>query len=311
MTEIVETYQFGPDLVVDEQAGMIRNCKVLGGKSLNGRTYSDSVMREAVSLYEGAKVNLNHDLGPRNFEDRFGRLTKTRFVEGDGIRADLQFNIHHPAAKPFIWWAKNDPRGIGLSHQVFGRSSRQDDGTEMVEKIEEVRSVDIVADPATTNGLFESQRKEMPEMSIKELTVEQLAKERPDLVKALTERQVNQDELQKLRQQNKDLSEQIGKVQAEQKQAKKEADRLKMAEEAGLKAEKMTDVFRRILMSADDSDVAQLIDDRVLLIGHHQESDEEPVSSRKTEGADKTGDRPWSEQDSQSFINSFRRFRTG
>jgi hypothetical protein len=44
---------------------------------------------------------------------------------------------------------------VGLSHNVEARTSRHD-GQTIVEQILRVNSVDLVADPATTRGLFES-----------------------------------------------------------------------------------------------------------------------------------------------------------
>jgi hypothetical protein len=44
---------------------------------------------------------------------------------------------------------------VGLSHDAVGTGYTKD-GVFQVQKVIEVKSVDIVADPATTQGLFEA-----------------------------------------------------------------------------------------------------------------------------------------------------------
>lgn len=45
---------------VDRDSGVIRGVKLIGFESKNGRTYPPSVLKGAVHLYEGAKVNIDH-----------------------------------------------------------------------------------------------------------------------------------------------------------------------------------------------------------------------------------------------------------
>ena len=47
------------------------------------------------------------------------------------------------------------PENVGFSHNVEAKTSRRADRV-VVEAITRVQSVDLVADPATTRGLFES-----------------------------------------------------------------------------------------------------------------------------------------------------------
>ncbi|MCS7306263.1 MAG: hypothetical protein NZ602_14290 [Thermoguttaceae bacterium] len=146
-------------LRVDRQAGLIRGVKVLGLKSRNGRVYLPEALQEAVHLYEGAKVNINHSAsltpGPRDYRDRLGVLRQAVFRQEEGIFADLRFNPKHPLAEQLAWDAEHCPDNVGLSHHVEARLSRRD-GQTVVEAILRVHSVDVVADPATSQGLFES-----------------------------------------------------------------------------------------------------------------------------------------------------------
>ena len=55
-----EDVSAGLDARVDRQAGVIRGVRVLGRISKNGREYTAEAVRNAVGLYEGRAVNLDH-----------------------------------------------------------------------------------------------------------------------------------------------------------------------------------------------------------------------------------------------------------
>lgn len=135
----------------------VPGCKILGFKSRNNRTYTREALIKAAHKYEGCKVNLDHNTGtdPRKFSERFGRMVNVR-MQNDGLYGDLQFNPAHPLAEAFKWWIKNDPTAIGLSHNATAEVQNTATGGELVTEIRDVDSVDLVADPATTQGLFES-----------------------------------------------------------------------------------------------------------------------------------------------------------
>ncbi|NLE39818.1 MAG: hypothetical protein GX621_17500, partial [Pirellulaceae bacterium] len=156
----------GVTMRVDRHAGVLRGVKVLGPRSRNGRTYLDEAMRQAVSLYEGAKVNVNHPkadpLAARDYRDRIGNLRNVVVRVGEGLFADFHFNPKHALAEQLIWDAQHAPENVGFSHNVLARTARRGDQT-VVEAITQVQSVDLVADPATTQGLFESVAKSAAE----------------------------------------------------------------------------------------------------------------------------------------------------
>lgn len=144
----------GLNLHVDGQKAVISGVKVLGTESANGRTYRPEALAAAVKLYEAKPVNIDHlDGGRRSYRDRIGRLMNVR-VGPDGIYADLAVNPKHPLAEQLLWDAEHAPENVGLSHDARGRTVVRD-GRVIVEAIESVRSVDLVAEPATTRGLYE------------------------------------------------------------------------------------------------------------------------------------------------------------
>ncbi|GAB4133071.1 MAG: hypothetical protein Kow0040_14860 [Thermogutta sp.] len=144
----------GTSLRVDREAGVIRGVKVLGALSANGRIYSADAMTEAVKLYNGKPINVDHiDGGRRSYRDRIGRLTNVEFREG-GLFGDLLVNPKHPLAEQLFWDAEHCPENVGLSHDARGKTVVRG-GKVIVESIEAVRSVDLVAEPATTKSLYE------------------------------------------------------------------------------------------------------------------------------------------------------------
>jgi hypothetical protein len=174
---------------VDRAAGIIRGVKLLGLSSRNGRRYRDDALGAARELYEGAKVNINHPKGhplsPRDYQDRLGVIRGVEFRAGSGLFGDLHFNPNHALSEQLIWDAEHAPQNVGLSHNVLARTAR--DGNEtVVEAITKVQSIDLVADPATTSGLYEhvaASTGEPPVTTIASLTLEELRRQRPDLVR--------------------------------------------------------------------------------------------------------------------------------
>jgi len=149
---------------VDTEAGIIYGVKVLGPRSRNGRVYEDAAIRKALPLYEGVTVNINHvrpDLKTgahveRPMQDRWGVLRNVRYKEGS-IYADLHYIKSHPMTQQLVEAAQRFPEIFGLSHDAGG-DEQLIDGERRVVEMYEVKSVDVVADPATNEGLFESYR---------------------------------------------------------------------------------------------------------------------------------------------------------
>ncbi len=157
---LVPLFEFvvSPCARVDRDAGVIRDVKVLGYASANGRRYTPESVRRAVALYEGVRVNVDHPPSTRPEAERplaarFGVL-KNVAVREEGLFADLHYLRSHPLAEMTAEAAERMPEALGLSHNAEGRVAQQA-GQTVVEEIVRVRSVDLVADPATTRSLFE------------------------------------------------------------------------------------------------------------------------------------------------------------
>ncbi len=157
---------------VDCDAGVIRGVKVLGRQSRNGREYSDQALHDAARLYEGIGVNLNHAHAregsqARSVEAGFGWLAGIA-VRPDGVFGDLHYFKSHPQAAVIVEAAERNPRRFGLSHNAEGRVAHAR-GKNVVESIEHVRSVDMVQNPATNAGLFESEESLMPSLTTRSI----------------------------------------------------------------------------------------------------------------------------------------------
>jgi hypothetical protein len=152
----------GLALHIDRDAGLLRGVKLLGLASKNGREYPEPTLARAAPLYDGAKVNVNHPKGhplaPRDYQDRLGTIRNVVARPGEGLFGDLQYNPKHALAEQLLWDAEHAPENVGFSHNVQARTAKRGDQT-IVEEILTVQSVDLVADPATTRGLFESARR--------------------------------------------------------------------------------------------------------------------------------------------------------
>jgi len=191
----------GVNMGVDRDKGVIRGVKILGFVSRNGRRYLPDALKQAVKLYENAKVNVNHPKGdplrPRDYQDRIGIIRNVEVRPDEGLFADLHFNSKHALAEQLGWDAENAPENVGFSHNVQAKTTRHADET-VVDAIVKVQSVDLVADPATTRGLFEQVSQNQGESEetvvaentvLKSLSLGRLKESRADLVEQLLEDQ--------------------------------------------------------------------------------------------------------------------------
>jgi hypothetical protein len=217
----------GATLRVDRERGIIAGVKLLGTVSRKGREYPPAVMAKALPLYEGMRVNVDHvDPGQRrSLRDRIG-LVRNVTLREDGLYGDFHFNPKHPLAEQIAWDAENAPQNLGFSHDTRGQSKNVG-GRVVVESIDRVLSVDLVANPATTAGLFESSDSDTPNqeeegMDLSQLTLQELRQSRDDLVQTiLTEAEEGRSEgarVKTLEAQIKTLQESLDGYQAAEAQ---------------------------------------------------------------------------------------------
>jgi hypothetical protein len=187
------TYAAPQSLKVDREAGVIRGVKVLGRESRNNRTYTEAALADAARLYEGADVNVDHPppdaaARNRNVAEGLGVLRNVQ-LRGDGVYGDLHYLKSHALAEMVLERAERMPDRFGLSHNAEG-PVRSEGGKWIVEGLERVFSVDLVRNPATNAGLFESvisQGKTMEKTTVKAVleAVRAAAPQTPGLARLL------------------------------------------------------------------------------------------------------------------------------
>jgi len=275
MAETLQEYadSRGVAVRVDRQAGVIRGVKILGLASRNGRTYLPEALAAAARLYEDAKVNVNHPKGrpdgPRDYQDRIGVIRNVTAREGEGLFADFHFNPKHALAEQLAWDAEHAPENVGFSHNVQARCARRD-GRLVVEAITQVQSVDLVADPATTRGLFEAAGAEAAGDGNGDrpaLTLEHLKSEYPELVEALLADQA--EDLARLR-------EELARRDAREADARRREAASRLLREFGLPESGSDDprersivgrrFFESLLAAEDEAAMRELVEERAALV---------------------------------------------
>lgn len=267
------THSGGAQLGVDRESGVIRGVKLLGLESQNGRTYLKEAVARALQLYEGAKVNVDHGSDPkqpRSYSERMGVIRHVRLDPGDGgIRGDFHANPKHGLFEQLAWDAEHSSAAVGFSHNILGKTSRRD-GRTVVEEITRVQSVDLVADPATTRGLFEHTTGDEEievDMGESTLTLASLKADYPGLVTELVtedrKAQANSEDSKAQAALIKEQAEKLDVFKAKDAMAAKRAKVDAVLKEAKLPEELVTDVFREQLIGAkDEAAVTALIEDR-------------------------------------------------
>jgi len=166
MARILETvYQESAPRV---EGGVIYGAKLIGLSSRNGRRYEGKALEDAAALYEGRKVYIDHPTpenanADRKFNDWAGVIENVKYRQGDGLYGDVVLRQESSYFKGIVEAASNPKfhKNCGFSHVAEGES-RLDGETEIIESIKEVFSVDLVTDPASTTGVYESRRKAKP-----------------------------------------------------------------------------------------------------------------------------------------------------
>lgn len=168
VTNLLEVSQ-PTDFKVDRENCVIRDVRILGSKSRNGREYTPQAIAGAREMYEGIVVNYDHpgpNPGlPRSVNDRGGWIENTRIASDGGLMGDFHFLKSDNRAEKVCEAAERRPELLGMSHNIDAKV-RRSNGKMLVEEITRVRSVDVVSDPATTRSLFESIEQEEADMSV-------------------------------------------------------------------------------------------------------------------------------------------------
>ena len=165
---------------INRELRVLEGTTLISGRSENGkkgRVYPESTLRKIASMAEGLPAYLNHttpDLAfkPRPVQDLIGRHRNVRYDAASGtVKSDLHIAEHQA---PLVF-SLAEKFGDHIGNSLVSRGLVQMEGeTEVVKDVLALRSADLVSDPASTKGLFESKDGE-PEQTFETL-IEELRK---------------------------------------------------------------------------------------------------------------------------------------
>lgn len=247
------------ELLVDRTNRLVKNVALTGTESVNGYRYSEAALREALPQYDGKPVFLDHARNlaqpfDRSTRDLVGTVVNPRFETGR-MRGDIQ-TLDTEAGRTFVALAESKSPAVGMSHVVLARRNAEQT---IVEKIEQVVSIDAVIFPATA-ATFREQTDDAPDLARLQEQVAALSEERDTLRRRVEEYDLH-DTLQDRR---------------------RRAERL--IEESQLPAFAVTDLwFEQLLAAGDEAAQRALIEDRKSLLGrlrvHAPDSEERRAAS--------------------------------
>jgi regulator of replication initiation timing len=243
--EIFDTFEevsFSPGSVeVDRDAGILKNIALLGLKSKNGRVYSKSAVKSAISkgIYEGLSCFKNHNGGKsRGLDEVIGNWKNVTWDETSGkVRGDLHtLKAHREMVFDFY---DNGPELAAPSHVVEGKVSRekQKDGS-VIEHVKEITkgiSVDLVVGAATVNSLRESGNENQE-------------------VKKVTKENISDNEVKNYMEEGSEitaLTEQVGKLTEKIDKLQEENERLKSEREHAEKLAGSRSLLKEALAKTD------------------------------------------------------------
>lgn len=252
---------------------IIRNVSLLGAESANGYTYTEDALRDAARLLDGAVQYTNHSFNdaPRDVNESFSEVRNVKFDQG----AQKVFGDMYLVNTP---WIREElfPRIERFSHK-FGNSIvcwgefEERDGKEYVTKITAVESCDLVSDPATNKGLFESiKNKTSPggeqdmKFTAKDVrenkeVFEELKQEILKEVKEGQSMEALRKENEFLKGENKKQAEKIDGFEREKAIEAKKVFIDKAIEEAKLPKIAVTAMWKKSLLDMDETDIRTAI----------------------------------------------------
>jgi len=247
------------ELHVDRTNRLVKNVALTGTESVNGYRYSEAALREAIPHYDGKPVFLDHARNlakpfERSTRDLVGTVVNPRFETGR-VRGDIQ-TLDTEAGRTFVALAESKSPAVGMSHVVLARRNAEQT---IVEKIEQVVSIDAVIFPATA-ATFREQADDAPDVARLEEQVAALSEERDTLRRRVEEYDLHRSLADRRRR----------------------AERL--LKEVDLPPFAVTDLWFEQLLAVDDEAAQRaLIEDRMSLLGrlrvHAPDSDERRTPS--------------------------------
>lgn len=164
LTLVFEGVFDSPSKIDAAHPNVIPGVKICGPTSKNGYKY-ELFSDENARLYEGVSMYVNHGKGAdgRDLRDWYGTYQNVKACPGEKcFRGDLHFLdavADDPATKRIKEAAEKGLKNCGSSHVISIDETKHrrttKEGTTII-GMKKVHSVDVVMNPATTNGMHES-----------------------------------------------------------------------------------------------------------------------------------------------------------
>ncbi len=251
---------------IDRDKKQIHDISILGNYSQNegGREYSREALESAVKVLEGKPAYYTHQIDRKTGRilkgELIGNFTGLR-IEGNRVKGTL--NVLEKEF-PFVSEiAERMPGVAGFSIDATARYKRKASGGELIESLVDGKSIDLVDNPATVKGLFESiESGEKIDMDELKKLQEELAQTKSELKKIREEKET--EETKTLQEELEKTKQELKKIQEEKAQQEKEMLVLKKIQESKVS---VSDVFKKQLLSApDEMTMDELITDRKKLL---------------------------------------------
>jgi hypothetical protein len=287
---------------IDRDNSIIKNICLLTSESRNGREYLPQAIEQAAALFEGVKAFANHprksERGEvRDVRDLIGKCKNVRYSQGK-LMADLFILESHSG------WifplATQTPELVGISINAQGKV-RKVNGKDVVEEIVEVRSVDLVSEPAATKNLFEDAVPNDEAGFYSGLTVEKLQQHRPDLVDEIL---IEKDTvINQLKEEIQALKDELNSYKEKEKQGQKESMMKELIKDSKLKDENVTEVFKNTLLKLNTDNLVELREEMSNLIADREKLIAKSSGLVKRMGHEKEGSPPFTMLSNETFIN--------
>jgi hypothetical protein len=147
---------------IDRATHVIRDTTLIGPLSVNGkggRRYSEAALKKIASMAEGLPGYINHVAPGDAFKPRDVRelAVRHRNVRFDAATQTVRSDMHVLPAHADLVFGLAEQFGDHIGNSLVSRGAvRMEGDTEVVEDVLQLRSADLVSDPASTKGLFES-----------------------------------------------------------------------------------------------------------------------------------------------------------
>ena len=297
---------------VDRENKIIHNVVLLTKNSLNTagkvhRTYTDDCLDRAAVIFEGAPAFIDHPgsqaaKSGRSVREQYGFYRGVKRI-GEKLVADDLVLYDVPDAALVMSIAEKNPLSAGNSIHAAGRV-KMSGGIEIVEELLPRTkwgyrsSVDLVDDPATTRGIFESKQKgEVGDMEWAELTVKDLQDNRKDIIESIktegaVEGKASRDkEVTDISEKLKAAEILVDGYKAKEVLAEKTATMEKLLKESKLPVEAQTETFKGVLMAVQekkDGEKVISVEDGMKALIEDRETFLKPAGGVKNMGNGKT-----------------------